>query len=169
MDKKVLDMLKAFGVTYKEGETTAEELLKQIAEAYAAIPPAEPQEGEIEHYMTQEQATGKLGKEYTAEEVLGLAKDGIDFKAQKAEYDAYRKETVENALAMGVRAMGNDFPKETWESTFATMGKKAIEDITKTWAKQAGEEIPAGRLTDPKAGQAQKVVQTIPDDAYKTK
>ena len=169
MDKKVLEMLEALGVAYKEGETTTQEVLDKLAEAWAAIPPAEPQEGEIEHYMTQEQVAEKLGKEYTAEEVLGLAKDGIDFKAQKAEYDTYRQETVNNALEAGVRAMGNDFPKDTWEATFATMGKKQIEDIAKTWQKQAEDTIPAGRKTDPKAGQAQKVVQSIPNKAYKTK
>jgi hypothetical protein len=169
MDKKVLEMLEALGVAYKEGETTTQEVLDKLAEAWAAIPPAEPQEGEIEHYMTQEQVAEKLGKEYTAEEVLGLAKDGIDFANQKAEYDIYRQETINNALEAGVRAMGNDFPKDTWEATFATMGKKQIEDIAKTWQKQAEDTIPAGRHTDPKAGQAQKVVQSIPNKAYKTK
>lgn len=169
MDKKVLEMLEALGVAYKEGETTTQEVLDKLAEAWAAIPPAEPQEGEIEHYMTQEQVAEKLGKEYTAEEVLKLAKDGIDFAVQKAEYDIYRQETIDNALAAGVRAMGNDFPKDTWEATFATMGKKQIEDIAKTWQKQAEDTIPAGRKTDPKAGQAQKVVQSIPNKAYKTK
>lgn len=164
MDKKVLEMLEALGVAYKEGEATADELLKQVAEAYTAIPPVEPQEGEIEHYMTQEQVAEKLGKEYTAEEVLGLAKDGIDFAVQKAEYDIYRQETIDNALAAGVRAMGNDFPKETWEATFATMGKKQIEDIAKTWQKQAEADIPAGRRTDPKAGQETEA--SLPDEAY---
>lgn len=164
MDKKVLEMLEALGVAYKEGEATADELLKQVAEAYTAIPPVEPQEGEIEHYMTQEQVAEKLGKEYTAEEVLGLAKDGIDFAVQKAEYDIYRQETIDNALAAGVRAMGNDFPKDTWEATFATMGKKQIEDIAKTWQKQAEADIPAGRRTDPKAGQETEA--SLPDEAY---
>lgn len=164
MDEKVLEMLEALGVAYKEGEATADELLKQVAEAYTAIPPAEPQEGEIEHYMTQEQVAEKLGKEYTAEEVLKLAKDGIDFANQKAEYDIYRQETIDNALAAGVRAMGNDFPKDTWEATFATMGKKQIEDIAKTWQKQAEADIPAGRRTDPKAGQETEA--SLPDEAY---
>jgi len=164
MDEKVLEMLEALGVAYKEGEATADELLKQVAEAYTAIPPVEPQEGEIEHYMTQEQVAEKLGKEYTAEEVLKLAKDGIDFAVQKAEYDIYRQETIDNALAAGVRAMGNDFPKDTWEATFATMGKKQIEDIAKTWQKQAEADIPAGRRTDPKAGQETEV--SLPDEAY---
>lgn len=164
MDKKVLEMLEALGVAYKEGETTADELLKQVAEAYTAIPPVEPQEGEIEHYMTQEQVAEKLGKEYTAEEVLKLAKDGIDFAVQKAEYDIYRQETINNALEAGVRAMGNDFPKDTWEATFATMGKKQIEDIAKTWQKQAEADIPAGRRTDPKAGQETEA--SLPDEAY---
>lgn len=166
-------MLDAFGVKLKDGKNEASDILAQLAEKWdetvktiqaSADPITVP-----DPFMTQEQVAEKLGKEYTAEEVLKLAKDGIDFANQKAEYDIYRQETVNNALEAGVRAMGNDFPKDTWEATFATMGKKQIEDIAKTWQKQAEDTIPAGRHTDPKAGQAQKVVQSIPNKAYKTK
>ena len=161
-------MLDAFGVKLKDGKNEASDILAQLAEKWdetvktiqaSAVPITVP-----DPFMTQEQVAEKLGKEYTAEEVLKLAKDGIDFANQKAEYDIYRQETIDNALAAGVRAMGNDFPKETWEATFATMGKKQIEDIAKTWQKQAEADIPAGRRTDPKAGQETEA--SLPDEAY---
>lgn len=120
------------------------------------VPAQEPKEA----FMAKEQATEKLGKEYTADEVLRFAKEGID----------YHKQTVDEAIAMGVRAMGNDFPAETWRNTFANMSTKAIKDIAKTWEAQAKAAIPAGRQTDPAAGLGQqKATSAIPDDAFKVK
>jgi len=175
MDEKMLKFLKTFGVDYKEGETKLDETLKQIAEKWdaniqtikddAATSQNADADTTSDVYLTEDQVSEKLGKRYSAEEVLKLADDGIKFATQKEEYDIYRKETVENALAMGVRAMGNDFPKDTWDETFKAMGKKQIEDITKTWEKQAKEELSAGRQTDPNAGQLQTA--SLPDEAFK--
>lgn len=106
-------------------------------------------------YMTQEQATEKLDKELSADEVLRFAKEGIDYHTQ----------CVDEAIKDGVRAMGNDFPAETWKSTFASMSTKQILDIAKTWHKQAKEEIPAGRKTDPETGEKASV--GLPDEAFK--
>jgi hypothetical protein len=155
MNEKLTKLLETLGITYKEGETKTEELLNQIAEKWAATPEVEPQEDKVESYMTQEQAKEKLGKELTADEVLSLAKEGQD----------YHKKVSDEALAMGVRAMGNDFPKETWEKTFATMSTQAIADITKTWETQAKAGIPAGRHTDAGAGFSK--VASAPDEAFK--
>lgn len=106
-------------------------------------------------YITQEQATEKLDKELSADDVLRFAKEGI----------AYHTESVEEAIKEGVRAMGNDFPAETWKLTFATMSTKQIKDIASTWYKQAKEKIPAGRKTDPEAGEKASV--DFPDEAFK--
>ncbi len=158
VNEKLKKMLETLGVTYKEGETKPEELLSQIAEKFAEIPENEikPQESEAISYMTQEQVKEKLGKELTADEVLSLAKEGQD----------YLKKITDEALAMGVRAMGNDFKKETWEKTFSTMSSKDILDITATWEAQTKAGIPAGRKTDAGAG-VQKQVNNAPDEAYK--
>ena len=43
------------------------------------------------------------------DEVLNLAKEGQD----------YHKQVVDEAVAMGVRAQGNDFPVDTWKATFS--------------------------------------------------
>lgn len=160
MNENLKKMLESFGITYKEGETKPEELLNQLAEKWAANPTVESQEGKIQSFMTQEQAKEKLGKEYSADEVLRFAKEGID----------YHKQTIDDAIAMGVRAMGNDFPADTWRNTFAGMSTQAIKDIAKTWEAQARASIPAGRQTDPAAGsnQQSKTVD-IPEEAFKVK
>ena len=160
MNENLKKMLEAFGITYKEGETKPEELLNQLAGKWAAIPTVEPQEGEIQSYMTAEQVKEKLGREMSADEVLRFAKEGID----------YHKQTIDDAIAMGVRAMGNDFPADTWRNTFAGMSTQAIKDIAKTWEAQAKAAIPAGRQTDPAAGSSQqsKTVD-IPEEAFKVK
>lgn len=155
------EKLKFFGIATEEGKIYAAEemfdlLAKKTQEEMDALKnaPTAP-----EPFMTQEQATEKLGNEYSADAVLSFAKEGID----------YHKLTVEAALAMGVRAMGNDFPADTWKNTFATMGTEAIMDITKTWETQVKNSIPAGRLTDPAAGQGSETKASIPDEAYKVK
>jgi hypothetical protein len=155
MNEKVLKMFQAFGVEYKEGETKIDDALSQAAEKYEAISTQlEPKTGVTDSFMTQEQAKEKLGKEMTSEEVIKLAVEG----------QAYHGQLVEDAIAMGVRAQGNDFPAETWKATFAAMSSKAIKDIMKTFEAQAKEGIPAGRLTDPEAGQEKS--SSLPDEAF---
>lgn len=97
-----------------------------------------------------------LGKEYSDDDVLRFAKEGIE----------YHKQTVEEAIRMGVRAMGNDFPAETWKSSFATMGTKAILDIAKTWEIAAKNSIPAGRWTDPGAGMGESRRESVVPDSF---
>jgi len=155
MNEKVLKMFEAFGVEYKEGETKPEDALSNLAEKWSNTSQVELKEDNTEAYMTQEQAKEALGAELKADEILSLAKEGQE----------YRKQLINEALAMGVRAMGNDFPKETYEKTFASMASKDIKAIMQTWEKQAKDAIPAGRKTDPAAGQKQSV--SLPDVAFK--
>jgi len=108
-------------------------------------------------FMTKEQVAEALGKELTADTILKLAKDG----------EAFRKEVIDEALAAGVRAQGNDFPAETWKNTFASMSIEAIRDISKTFQKQAEDEIPAGRKTQAGAQEGEPMQDNIPDEAYK--
>lgn len=153
MDEKTLAMLKELGIEYKEGETKEEELLSKIAEKFDSIKPTEPTEPK-EEFMSKEKASEKLGKELSADEVLKLAKEGQE----------YHKTLSDEALAMGVRAMGNDFPKETWEKSFATMSSTDIKNIMKTWEAQANLDIPSGRQTNPSLDGTQS--QNLPDEAF---
>ena len=165
---KLIKMLEAFGITYKEGETKLDDtLLNQLAEQWDAkieeikssVVPVMAQLDPTADYMTQAIATEKLGVELSADEVLKLAKEG----------QVYHQEISDEALAMGVRAMANEFPAETWKNAFSTMSTQSIKDIMKTWEVQAKVVIPSGRATDPEAGQnfAKEVV--IPDEAFKVK
>lgn len=126
-----------------------EALAKQAIEIQAS---AEP----LHMYMTQAQVVEKLGKELPADKVLSYAKEG----------EAYMTQLIEDAVAMGVRAQGNDFPAETWKNTFAGMGSQGIKDIMATFEKQAKEEIPAGRQSKAKVGDAQTQAE-IPDECFK--
>lgn len=156
MNEKTLKALENLGIEYKEGETTAEEIFAQLADKFAELETLELQEGQLEgYYMTKEEVIETLGKELSADEILKLAKEGQE----------YRKNLSDEAIAMGVRAMGNDFPKETWEKSFENMDTKSIKDIMATWELQANANIPAGRKTDPAFGQKQS--RSIPDDAFK--
>lgn len=130
---------------------------KAVMDALANAPTAEL-DSTLE-YMTQAQATEKLSKEYSADEVLKFAKEGIDYHAQ----------VVEEAIQWGVRAQGNEFPAETWKTTFASMSTKAIKDIAETFRKQAQDAIAAGRVTDPEAGKKveSKKAGEIPDECFK--
>ena len=168
MNEKLLSMLETLGITYKEGETTVEEVLNKIADKLEILS-VEGQEGEASESLSIPISEIKeaLGKECDSKKLLELAKDGQDFADQKTEYDLYRKETVDSALAMGVRAMGNDFPSDTWKKTIEAMGKKAIEDITSTWEAQAKAGIPASRQTDPETGLEDfSNHESIPDEAF---
>ena len=108
-------------------------------------------------YMTQQDVVDKLGKELPADKVLSYAKEG----------ESYMNQLIDDAIAMGVRAQGNDFPAETWKNTFAGMGSQQIKDIMATFEKQAKEEIPAGRQTQAGAGKGLFSAGNIPDEAFK--
>jgi len=169
MNEKLQKMLEAFGVTYKEGETKIDETLNQLAEKWdatvetikASVEPLKPlQTGEsiinTNEYLAipVTEITEKLGAETNTDNILDLAKEGQE----------YRKQLVDDTMAMGVRAMGNDFPKETYEATFANMGTKAIKDIMKTFETQA-QSIPTGRQTSLNNLGDKKF--SIPDEAFR--
>jgi hypothetical protein len=145
MDPKVIEMFAKLGIAFKEGETMLDEALKQVAEKFdSTVQTIKDSAAPLSQFMTIEQVSEKLGKELSAEDVLKLAKEGQDYHTQ----------VIDEAIAMGVRAQGNDFPSDTWKNTFSTMGTASIKDIMKTFESQAKNEIPAGRHTDPEAGQS---------------
>lgn len=126
---------------------------KAVADALANAPkPEEPADA----YMTQAQAVEKLGKELPADKVLSYAKEGMDYMSQ----------LIDDAVAAGVRAQGNDFPAETWKNTFAGMSSQGIKDIMATFNAQAKDEIPAGRQSSAGAGQGAAVQSELPDEAF---
>lgn len=155
MFNEILEKMKGLGIAIEDGkEYSADEIFSMLSENIQKNTEESLAEANDSIFMTELQVVEKLGNEMSADEVLKLASEGIE----------YRKQLTDDALAMGVRAMGNEFTKETWEQTFASMGTKNIKDIMKTWETQAKAAIPAGRKTDPEAGQQKQA--TAPDEAY---
>ncbi len=161
----VVDLADAIKENVKESEKMGDEkkftqeevdaLIKEAVDKFAAetVAAAEP----LQQYMTKEQATEVLGREYIAEEVLRFAKEGI----------TCHNEAIEGAIKEGVRAMGNDFPAETWKKMFDPMSIQDIQEVAKTWHKQAEDTIPAGRKTSPESGKGGSVLKETPEEAFK--
>ena len=134
MDENLKKMLETFGVEFEGDEINHEELLAKLAEKLdttvesikESVKAIQLSEGvneldPVDVYLSMEQVSEKLGAELSAENVLKLAKEGQDYHAL----------VIEEAIAMGVRAQGNDFTADTWKETFAGMSTKAIKDISK--------------------------------------
>lgn len=101
-----------------------------------------------------------LGKEYDADAILSLAKEGI----------RYREELVQDTLEWGVRAMGNDFAIDAWRQLLSEPGRTidAIKDFREQFKKQAEASIPTGRVTNPAIQEKEAPKgDEIPDEAFK--
>lgn len=166
MSENLKKMLEAFGVGMEEVNGIDLAIVEKLAEKWEAtvqtikdsVEPLKEGEG-IEpsaEYLgiPLKEIKEKLGQEVEGEELLKFAKEGIE----------YHKQVVEDSIAMGVKAMANDFPTDTWKTTFSTMGTVAIKEIAKTWELQAKDGIKAGRLSEPKGDEENKV--TFPDEAF---
>lgn len=60
---------------------------------------------------------------------------------------AYRDELVNQAVAEGVRAMGEAFPEETYRAMLAGAPLEHIRQVRDTFAEQARARFPGGRQT----------------------
>lgn len=60
---------------------------------------------------------------------------------------AYHEDLVNQAIAEGVRAMGEAFPEETYRAMLANAPLDHIRQIRDTFGAQAAERFPGGRLT----------------------
>lgn len=159
MNEKTLEILKSLGIEYVEGETKLEDLFNQLGEKWTEyFKDGEGEEGTLsDEYLgiPYKEIEATLGADFDTNNILKLAKEGQD----------YHKSLSDEAIAMGVRAMGNDFKSETWTNTFTTMGTGEIKDIMATWELQANAGIPTGRHTNPDPNN--KLGQSLPDEAYR--
>ena len=60
---------------------------------------------------------------------------------------AYRDELINQAVAEGVRALGETFPEETYRAMLANAPLEHIRQVRDTFAAQAAERFPGGRQT----------------------
>jgi len=85
---------------------------------------------------------------------------------------AYRGDLVEEALAEGVRAMGDEFPMETYRGMLESAGLDHIKQVRDTLKAQGDKNFPGGRQTadetetpEPEGGETEEV-SVVPDSAY---
>ncbi len=108
-------------------------------------------------YITQEEANTALGKDVTADDLLRFAKEGDDY------LQALQKEAKE----WGVRAKGDKFNAEAWDTRFKHMDSGELKSLIETFKEEAESAVPAGRQTDPQAGSDTSTQNEIPDEAFK--
>jgi hypothetical protein len=109
-----------------------------------------------ESFITKEQVKEKLGRETDADELLKLAKEGEDYLV------ALKKEAEE----WGIRAEGESYGKDSWDTRFKFMNSAELKAIIETFKKQAESAISTGRQSDPDAGKADKDTVGYPDEAF---
>ena len=109
-----------------------------------------------ESFITKEQVKEKLGRETDADELLKLAKEGEDYLV------ALKKEAEE----WGIRAEGESYGKDSWDTRFKFMNSAELKAIIETFKKQAESAIPAGRQSDPDADKASNDAADYPDEAF---
>lgn len=144
------------GANMDDKKYTQEEVDAKVKEAVDAFKADLEKNAEgIDVFMLKHEAVEALGKEMEPNEVLKLAKEGMQ----------YREELIEDTIAWGVRAEGEAFASDAWkqmlsEPTRTIEAIKAFRDQFKAKA----EEIPAGRVTEPKPKEEKN---EVPDEFYK--
>lgn len=157
-DEKVLALFSKYEIEHNE-DSIADDLLTQLATKLADAEvkiETQSQEDDNSIKLSQEIIKEKFGEGVDADKLLALAAEGV----------AYREDVIKDALAMGVRAMANEFDEDTWKSTFAKMETVEVKKMLASFEKQAKAEIPSGRKTNPEAFD-KKVQFSAPDHLYK--
>ena len=126
----------------------------------------------FEAFITSNQAVDALGKELTAEEILTLAKDGMEMDHEadtKAKaYDALVKSAIDEAIKNGIKAKGDSFNQKKWEKILSSLDYDEILDQSKEWAEEAKSVLHAGnRVSEPYKPDNTKNDGLVNPDDYK--
>jgi len=80
----------------------------------------------------------------------------------------YRSDLIEDALAEGVRAMGDQFPAETYRGMLKRAGLESIKALRDQWAAMAARQLPGGRQTTDtdETPPVRQPESDVPDAAY---
>ena len=135
-----------------------DEIKKEVVNVLTNMPQAELLS--TPDFITQKQAIDVLGKEYDAEAILKFAKEGI----------AYREELIQDVIEWGIRALGNDFPVDSWKQILFEPERtiEAIKEFREGFKKQTESSIPAGRKTESDTRKGVSVAKNnIPDECFR--
>lgn len=117
-------------------------------------------------------ASGELTRlRAIAETVTGLEEQVRTLTPQAADGVAYRNDLVSEALAEGVRALGDKFNSATYEPLLRKAPLDVIKQMKGDWAEAGNIRFPGGRATTDEGEQApdKKTKRTVgvPNSAYK--
>jgi hypothetical protein len=102
--------------------------------------------------------------------ISGFEKELAELQPLADNGRAYRADLIDEALAEGVRAMGDDFPMETYRGMLEVASLGHIKQIRDALRGQADERLPGGRHTvdddENEDGAAKSVDLSVPDAAY---
>lgn len=116
--------------------------------------------------LTEEQrASATEAEALTATDKLAARVRELEPRASDG--DTYRNDLVSEALAEGVRAYGNDFAKETYETTLRSAPLEVIKRMRDDWKVTGDARFAGGRSTsDGDGDEATEPVRYVPDAAY---
>lgn len=100
------------------------------------------QENEVDEAfsITKEELKDNFGElEVTKDTILTLAKEGKE----------YREKVIEEALKSGIRAMGNNFNKESFRKSFEQMSTADILNAAESFEKTVDEKFGNARVSKP--------------------
>jgi hypothetical protein len=106
------------------------------------------------------------------QEYVKLEERAKGLEAQAQDGAQYRTDLIAEALGEGVRAYGDKFAKETYETLLRTSPLAIIKQMKTDWAAVGNERFKGGRQTvdNSQAPAKDKTpVSAVPDNAFKTK
>lgn len=146
------DKLKDYGIDEETFKTFNMEADAILAILDHAVIPSAMSDGEI--VVSESDITNALGKEMSTEEVLNLAKAGMEIdnaSAEKAKaYDKLVNSAIDDAIKNGIRAKGDNFNEAKWKKILNGLDYDEILDQSKEWDEEAKAVFHAGqRVSEP--------------------
>lgn len=146
------DKLKDYGIDEETFKTFNMEADAALGVLDHAVIPSAMTEGEI--VVSESDITNALGKEMTIEEVLNLAKAGMEVDNSAAEkakaYDKLVNAAIDDAIKNGIRAKGDNFNEATWKKVLSGLEYDEILALSKEWDEEAKAVLHAGqRVSEP--------------------
>lgn len=104
-------------------------------------------------YISKSDVKEALGEEKSPEEVLKLAKEAKQNKADAEKYVKLFNATVEDALKEGVKAKGESFDSERWKKILNSFSVEEVRGQAEEWHGEAEKQFNAGgRVSEPGIG-----------------
>ncbi len=115
-------------------------------------------EANIDIFLTRNEVEDVFGNDSNIgpEGLLMYAKEGME----------YLSELAKEAEKWGVRAQGDKYNKEAWQTRYELMSADELKDIIETFKVEAESAILTGRQSDPDADKAVKPSGGYPDEAF---